>query len=121
MAQTTIDIPMAAAGELCCPQILESNLSDADARAAARVFKALGDPARVRLLSLIASAPAGEACVCELVDALDLAQPTVSHHLRQLLQAGLVERERRGTWAYYRARPEALAAVSRSLELPVGR
>jgi ArsR family transcriptional regulator len=99
----------------CCPQLLGGALSDEDAQVAARVFKALADPARVRLLSLIASAPGGEACVCDLVESLDLSQPTISHHLRLLLEAGLVDRERRGTWAYYRLRPETVDAMSQAL------
>lgn len=74
----------------------------------ARVFKALGDPVRLRLLSLIASHPGGEACVCELTGVFDLKGPTISHHLRVLKEAGLISGDRRGTWIYYRASPEAL-------------
>ncbi|GHH43638.1 hypothetical protein GCM10017774_41530 [Lentzea cavernae] len=72
----------------------------------ATVFKALGDPVRLRLFSMIASGPSGEVCVCDLTPAFDLSQPTISHHLKLLKQAGLVDSERRGTWVYYRARPE---------------
>ena len=99
----------------CCPDLLSSDVSDEDAERAAGVFKALSDPARVRLLSLIARSPDAEACVCNLVDDFDLSQPTVSHHLKVLLDVGLVERERRGSWAYYRLRPGSLESVRRAL------
>ncbi|MCY0937452.1 ArsR/SmtB family transcription factor [Streptomyces sp. H34-S4] len=80
----------------------------------AKVFKALGDPVRLRLLSMIASRAGGEICVCDLTPAFDLSQPTISHHLKLLKQAGLIASERRGTWVYYRLLPQAtdkLAAV----------
>ncbi len=76
-----------------------------------RAFKALGDPVRLRLVSLIASHDGGEACVCDLNDAFDLSQPTISHHLKVLHQAGLLSREKRGVWVYYQARPEAMQAM----------
>lgn len=98
----------------CCP-ILDAPLSDADAETTASIFKALGDPTRVKLLSLVASSPTGEACVCELVVPLGLSQPTVSHHLKLLVGAGLLERERRGTWAYYRVDESALARAGEAL------
>ena len=72
----------------------------------ARVFKAMGDPVRLRLLSLIASHAGGEACVCDLTDAFDLTGPTISHHLKVLREAGLIDGERRGTWVYYRVQPD---------------
>lgn len=78
----------------------------------ARVFKAMGDPVRLRLLSMIASHDGGEACVCTLTGAFDLAGPTISHHLKVLREAGLIVGERRGTWIYYRARPEVLAEAA---------
>jgi ArsR family transcriptional regulator len=74
----------------------------------AGAFKILADPARLRLLSLIAAQPEGEACVCDLIEPVRLSQPTVSHHLRVLQEAGLLEREKRGLWAYYRIVPDAL-------------
>ena len=89
-----------------------------DAHEAARLaalLKALGDPTRLRLLSLIAAHDGGEACVCDLTDPVGLAQPTVSHHLRVLLEAGLVTRERRGAWSFYRTVPEQLQAVADAL------
>jgi ArsR family transcriptional regulator len=79
----------------------------------ARIFKALGDPARVRLLSLIAES--GEACICELTEPVGLSQPTVSHHMRQLVDAGLVTREQRGKWAYYRVIEDALRAAAAAI------
>lgn len=105
------DVPV----EACCPPILGGVLSEDDAEQAARVFKALADPTRVRLLSMVAAAANREACVCDLTGSLDLSQPTISHHLKVLKDAGLLERERRGSWAYYRLRPEALAVLSRAL------
>ena len=74
-------------------------------------FRALADPVRLRLMSLVASRAGGEACVCDLNEAFDLSQPTISHHLKVLHEAGLVDRDKRGVWVYYRARPQALAAI----------
>lgn len=78
----------------------------------AGAFKALGDPARLRLLSLIASSDGGEACVCELIEPVGLSQPTVSHHLKVLCQAGLLDREQRGSWAYYRVVSDRLEQIA---------
>ena len=78
----------------------------------ARMFKALGDPVRLRLLSMVASHDGGEACVCNLTPAFDLSQPTISHHLKVLREAGLLECERRGTWVFYRVVPAALAQLA---------
>ncbi len=83
------------------------------AEALARVFKALSDPTRVRLVSLIAAHEAGEACVCDLIEPVGLSQPTVSHHLKQLVEAGLLSREQRGRWAYYRVVDRALDGPGR--------
>jgi ArsR family transcriptional regulator len=94
-----------------CPPLLAAPLPAADAESLARALKVLADPARLRLLSLIQSQPDHEACVCNLTEPLDLSQPTVSHHLKVLLEAGLVEREQRGNWAYFRVVPEPLAAL----------
>jgi ArsR family transcriptional regulator len=82
------------------------------------MFKALGDPARVRLLSLIAASDGGEACICDLTEPVGLSQPTVSHHMRLLAEAGLVSREQRGKWAYFRVVEETLNAISQSLAPP---
>jgi ArsR family transcriptional regulator len=98
----------------CCARLDAAELSDAEATATAELFKALGDPARVRAVNLLATR--GEpVCICELIEPLGLAQPTVSHHMRKLLDAGLVEREQRGKWAYFSLKREAvekLAAVA---------
>lgn len=92
------------------------------AAALAPAFKALGDPVRLRLMSMIASAPGGEICVCDLTPAFDLTGPTISHHLRTLREAGLVDAERRGTWVYYRPRPAMLRQLAALLavEAPAG-
>lgn len=83
-------------------------LSEDDAKSLAAVFKALSDPVRLRLLSLIASFEGGEACVCDVTSAFNVSQPTISHHLRVLREAGLIDSERRGTWVYYWVLPDAL-------------
>ena len=93
---------------LPCPPLLRGPLDQQEADRLAKALKTIADPARIRLLSLIQSQPDGEACVCHLTEPLGLSQPTVSHHLKVLRTAGLVERERRGSWAYYRVVPEAL-------------
>lgn len=99
----------------CCEPLSEQSLSAADATALAPAFKALADPVRLQLLSQIASAADGEACVCDLTPGFDLTGPTISHHLKVLREAGLIEGERRGTWVYYRAIPDKLAALARLL------
>jgi len=83
----------------------------------AAMFKALGDPVRLRLLSLIASHPGGEACVCEISATFDVSQPTISHHLKLLRSAGLLDCERRGTWVYYWVIPSALQQLSSVLQM----
>jgi ArsR family transcriptional regulator len=100
---------------VCCPPLLDEPISDQEAEVAARVFRALGDPARVRLLSMVASSAGREACVCDLVPGVELSQPTVSHHLKVLHEAGLLDRERRGSWVYYRIQPEALRAIGKAV------
>jgi ArsR family transcriptional regulator, arsenate/arsenite/antimonite-responsive transcriptional repressor len=94
-----------------CAPLLADEIAEDDAQRLARLLKVLAEPARLRLLSLIQAQPGGEACVCHLTSPLGLSQPTVSHHLKVLLEAGLVEREQRGSWAYFRVRPEPLAAI----------
>jgi ArsR family transcriptional regulator len=98
-----------------CAPLSEEPISASDAERLASALKVIADPARLRLLSLIQAQAEGEACVCHLTEPLGLSQPTVSHHLRVLREAGLVERERRGTWAYYRVCEEPLAALRRLL------
>ncbi len=101
----------------CCSPLTRDPLSAAQAVEPARVFKAMGDPVRLRLLSLIASHDGGEACVCDLSGVFDLSGPTISHHLKVLREAGLIVGERRGTWIYYRVVPDALRRASALLEL----
>jgi ArsR family transcriptional regulator len=98
----------------CCSD-LPTALSSADAEAKAARFKALADPTRVQLLHLVAGAGRDEACVCDLTDTVKLSQPTVSHHLRILVEAGLLTRERRGTWAWYRVADEGLRTLKADL------
>ena len=99
----------------CCSPLTAGALDDSAAEQLARVFKALGDPTRVKLLSLIAAAGDDGACVCDLIEPVRLSQPTVSHHMRQLVDAGLITRDQRGKWAYYRLVDGALAAVAGTL------
>lgn len=97
---------------VCCPPLAAQPISQAQADQIAPLLKALADPVRLRLISLVASHAGGEACVCDLNDAFDLSQPTISHHLKVLHDAGLLDRDKRGVWAYYRLRPEALASIA---------
>jgi len=96
-----------APGAACCAPLDAPSLSDADAQATAALFKALADPHRVKIVNLLATSPEA-VCVCEFTGPLDLSQPTVSHHLKKLVQAGLLHREQRGTWAYYSLERDAL-------------
>ncbi|TNY35920.1 ArsR/SmtB family transcription factor [Thermomonospora catenispora] len=96
----------------CCPPPVCAPLSEEEAGELAPLFKAIADPVRLRLLSLIACHRDGEVCVCELTDAFELTAPTISHHLKVLKQAGLVDSERRGTWVYYRIDPRLLERLS---------
>lgn len=105
--------------EVCCSPVTAGVLTEDEAAELAGVFKVLGDPARLRLLSMVASAEAGEACACDLVEPVGRSQPTVSHHLALLVEAGLLTREKRGRWAWYRIVPERLAAV-RDVLAPAG-
>lgn len=100
---------------LCCPSLAVAALSDEQAADLAPMFKALGDPVRLRLMSMIASTD--EICVCDLTAAFDLSGPTISHHLRVLREAGLVDAERRATWVYYRVRPRALKRLAGLLDI----
>jgi ArsR family transcriptional regulator len=103
---------LALPSEPCCTPLVHEPLTERSADDLARMFKALGDPVRLRLLSLVASHAGGEACVCEISPAFDLSQPTISHHLKVLRESGLLERERRGTWVYYWVVPSALSKLS---------
>ena len=99
----------------CCTPLTTDGLDEAAAAELAELFKALADPARLRLLSLIANAPGAEACVCDLVAPLERSQPTVSHHLALLVEAGLLTREKRGRWAWYQLVPERLEQLRSTL------
>jgi len=96
----------------CCNPVTGGVIDTTTAEALARIFRALGDPTRVRLLSLIAAHADSEACVCDLTEPVGLSQPTVSHHLKQLVEAGLISREQRGKWAYYRVEQGALDSLA---------
>jgi ArsR family transcriptional regulator len=102
----------------CCVPALESPLERREAEQLAGALKALADPVRLRLLGLVASSPSGEACVCQLTDPVALSQPTVSHHLKVLHDAGLLERRPRGSWVYYRLVPERVEALRDALKVP---
>ncbi|MGH9056241.1 MAG: ArsR/SmtB family transcription factor [Acidimicrobiales bacterium] len=97
---------------VCCRPVTAGVLDQRSATRLAHAFRALGEPTRVRLLSLIAAHENGEACVCELTEPVGLSQPTVSHHMKQLVEAGLVHRDQRGKWAYYCIDEDALAALA---------
>lgn len=98
--------------DVCCTPLTSAPLSATEAEQLATRLKAVADPVRLRLLSIVLASEGGEACTCDLTGPLGLAQPTVSHHLKKLAAAGLVVGERRGTWTYYRAVPEALAGLA---------
>jgi ArsR family transcriptional regulator len=100
----------------CCAPLGAPSLSDAGAEATAELFKALADPHRVKIVNLLATSP-GPVCVCELTGPLGLGQPTVSHHLKKLVRAGLLEREQRGTWAYYSLNRDALGRLAAATDL----
>src|SRR5215218_7843853 len=106
----------------CCAPLAAEAVSEQAAMDLAPAFKALGDPVRLRLLSMIASAEGGEMCVCDLTPAFDLSGPTISHHLKSLREADLVSSQRRGTWVYYRANRAKLGALSAVLDIatPIG-
>jgi ArsR family transcriptional regulator, arsenate/arsenite/antimonite-responsive transcriptional repressor len=103
------------AGAGCCPSVLDAPLDQSQAAALANRFTALADPVRLRLLSMLAAAPDGEVCVCEFVAPLGKSQPTVSHHLKILSEAGLVHGERRGKWVWYSLDRERLAELRSAL------
>jgi ArsR family transcriptional regulator len=98
--------------EECCTPVLQAPLSESEAEALASMLKVLADPARLQLVSVIATQPDSEACVCNLTEPVGLSQPTVSHHLRLLHEAGVLDREQRGRWVYYSIRQGALDRVA---------
>ncbi|MFL0412051.1 metalloregulator ArsR/SmtB family transcription factor [Microbacterium paludicola] len=97
---------------VCCAPLVREPLGASDAEDLARVMKALADPARLRLLSIVAASEGEEACVCDLIEPVGLAQPTVSHHLKILTEAGFLSRSKRGTWAYYALVPGSLERIA---------
>ncbi len=101
---------------VCCAPIAASSMTQDEAEATAQLFRALADPARIRILNLLLSADR-EVCACDLSPATGLSQSTVSHHLKKLLESGLVRREERGTWAYYSVDPQAMTTLSRIVEI----
>ena len=113
-----VAIPVIQPADLaaCCAPVTSGVVSDETAGTLARMFKALGDPTRVKLLSMISAAPGGEACICDMTDPVGLSQPMVSHHMRLLVEAGLATRDQRGRWAYFRVAPDALRALSAALQ-----
>jgi ArsR family transcriptional regulator len=118
-ATTTPALALPLVDELaCCTPLAGKPVAREQAEQIAPLLKALADPVRLRLMSLVLSQPSGEACVCDLTAAFDLSQPTVSHHLKVLHESGLVHREKRGVWVYYRARPETMAALQSLFTVP---
>ncbi|GAO07416.1 ArsR/SmtB family transcription factor [Streptomyces lydicamycinicus] len=118
--QELVVIEQTSEAGACCPGLLSAPLDEGQAVELSKVFKALGDPVRLRLLSMIASRAGGEVCVCDLTPAFDLSQPTISHHLKLLRQAGLIDCERRGTWVYYWLLPEMTDRLAGILTRPAG-
>lgn len=116
MSKSLVGLEPAAVG--CCPPLSREPMTATQAAQVAPLLKALAEPVRLRLMSLIASRPGGEACVCDLTAAFDLSQPTISHHLKVLTEAGLLLREKRGVWAYYRAQAQALASLGALIGSP---
>jgi ArsR family transcriptional regulator, arsenate/arsenite/antimonite-responsive transcriptional repressor len=102
----------------CCAPLTAAPLTMEQAEQVAPMLKALADPVRLRLMSLVASHDGGEACICDLNAAFDLSQPTISHHMKVLHEAGLVDRDKRGVWVYYRVRPQALASLGTLIGYP---
>jgi ArsR family transcriptional regulator len=109
--------PLPLASECCAPLLREPITAD-QATDLARMLKALADPVRLRLVSMVAAHEGGEACVCELTEPLGLTQPTISHHLKILVDAGIFTRDKRGVWAYYALVPSALDALAAVLTPP---
>jgi ArsR family transcriptional regulator len=112
---TAVDIQHRAAlplADVCCAPLLREPITASQAADLARLLKALADPTRLRLVSMVAAHEDGEACVCDLTEPLGLTQPTISHHLKILVDAGIFTRDKRGVWAYYALRPAALQALA---------
>jgi ArsR family transcriptional regulator, arsenate/arsenite/antimonite-responsive transcriptional repressor len=107
------ELPLISSGEgVCCAPLARETLPESGAEELAPLFKAVADPMRLRLLSLIACHDGGESCVCDLTAAFDVTAPTISYHLKVLREAGLISAERRGTWVYYRINPQVMTRMS---------
>lgn len=115
MTTSRVELDLIQPAGACCAPLAREPLAAEEAEGLARTMKALADPARLRLLSIVASSEGQEACVCDLIEPVGLAQPTVSHHLRVLTEAGFLSRTKRGTWAYYALVPGALDRVAEVL------
>ena len=107
-----ISRPLLPVADACCTPLLREPITASQAADLARLLKALADPTRLRLVSMVAAHEGGEACVCELTEPLGLTQPTISHHLKILVDAGIFTRDKRGVWAYYALVPSAMDALS---------
>jgi ArsR family transcriptional regulator len=110
-ATASRELPLADDPLACCVPLAREPISPEQAAGVVPMLKAVADPARLRLLSLVLSHEGAEACVCDLLPFFDLSQPTISHHLKVLHESGLLDREKRGTWVFYKARPAAMAAL----------
>jgi ArsR family transcriptional regulator len=119
-ADLTITDVRGPSTETCSPPLTGQPLGETAAAGLAQIFRALGDPVRLRLVSLIGAHQGGEVCVCDLTSAFSLTQPTISHHLKVLREAGIIDSERRGTWVYYRLIPAALERMGALLSVPPG-
>lgn len=114
MSNLSLELTPAQAAA-CCSPLTSEPMTDEQATNVVPLLKALADPVRLRLMSLVAAHADGEACVCDLNEAFDLSQPTISHHLKVLHEAGLLDRSKRGTWVYYRVQPTALTDLATML------
>ena len=122
MSNSLVELPLIQPDSslACCAPLAREPMTPDQAEQVSGLLKAIADPVRLRLMSMVLSHEGGEACVCDLTPAFDLSQPTISHHLKVLHEAGLLDREKRGVWVYYKARPEAMAAMT-SLFAPTAR
>jgi len=111
LSQANVSGTADVGSELCCSTVTTDGIDESQADELAELFRALADPARIRVLSLVANAPGGELCACDLTGPLDRSQPTVSHHLAILVDVGLLTREKRGRWAWYRLVPQRLDQI----------
>ncbi|MCW2765434.1 MAG: aseR [Nocardioides sp.] len=116
VSKSRTQLPVIDEALACCTPLSREPMSEDQAHQVAPLLKALADPVRLRLMSMVLSHEGGEACVCDLTPAFDLSQPTISHHLKVLHDSGLLHREKRGVWVYYQARPEAMQAMVKLFE-----